>query len=121
MSGDGGVAGEGRVFGIPKFHSWGKCTMPLTNINSDWMFNASSGLCISVGFLGSSTTTSVRFKCVPAPYAPSDATVIFPALKKPKKQVHAATHSIMLPGFRESDSHTLRSFVRMSGVIGRRG
>ena len=46
MRGDGGVAGEGRVVGIPKFHSWGKCTMPLTNINSDWMSNASSGLCI---------------------------------------------------------------------------
>ena len=46
MRGDGGVAGEGRVVGIPKFHSWGKCTVPLTNINSDWMSNASSGLCI---------------------------------------------------------------------------
>ena len=44
MRGDGGVAGEGRVVGLPKFHSWGKCTMPLTNINSDWMSNASSGL-----------------------------------------------------------------------------
>ena len=29
MRGDGGVAGEGRVVGVPKFHSWGKCTMPL--------------------------------------------------------------------------------------------
>ena len=46
MRGDGGVAGDGRVVGVPKFHSWGKCTMPLTNINSDWMSNASSGLCI---------------------------------------------------------------------------
>ena len=46
MRGDGGVAGEGRVVGVPKFHSWGKCTMTLTNINSDWMSNASSGLCI---------------------------------------------------------------------------
>ena len=43
---DSGVAGEGRVVGVPKFHSWGKCTMPLTNIDSDWMSNASSGLCI---------------------------------------------------------------------------
>ena len=34
MSGDSGVAGEGRVVDVPKFHSWGKCTMPLTNINS---------------------------------------------------------------------------------------
>ena len=40
MRGDSGVAGEA---GIPKFHSWGKCTMPLTNIHSDWMSNASSG------------------------------------------------------------------------------
>ena len=48
MRGEGGVAGEGRVVGLPKFHSWGKCTMPLTNINSDWMSNASSGLCINL-------------------------------------------------------------------------
>ena len=34
------------VVGVLKFHSWGKCTMPLANINSDWMSNASSGLCI---------------------------------------------------------------------------
>ena len=29
MRGEGGVAGEGSVVGAPKFHSWGKCTMPL--------------------------------------------------------------------------------------------
>ena len=46
VRGDSGVAGEGRVVGIPKFYSWGKCTMPLTNINSDWMSNGFSGLCI---------------------------------------------------------------------------
>ena len=51
MKGDGGVAGEGKVVGVPKFHSWGKCTMPLTNINSDWMSNASSGLCIIYLFI----------------------------------------------------------------------
>ena len=45
MRGDSGVAGEGRVAGMPKFHSWGKCTMLLTNINSDRMSNASSGMC----------------------------------------------------------------------------
>ena len=27
MRSEGGVAGEGRVVGVPKFHSWGKCTM----------------------------------------------------------------------------------------------
>ena len=46
MRGDSGVTGEERVVGIPKFYSLGNCTMPLTNINSDWMSNASSGLCI---------------------------------------------------------------------------
>ena len=51
MRGDGGVAGEGRVVGVPKFHSWGKCTVPLTNINSDWMPNASSGLCINLHYI----------------------------------------------------------------------
>ena len=52
MRSEGGVAGEGRVVGLPKFHSWGKCTMPLTNINSDWMFNASSGLRIILYYAG---------------------------------------------------------------------
>ena len=51
MRSDGGVAGEGRVVGIPKFHSWGKCTMILTNIKSDWMSKASSGLCNILGYL----------------------------------------------------------------------
>ena len=45
MRGDDGVASEERVVGVPKFHSWDKCTMPLTNANSD-MSNISSGLCI---------------------------------------------------------------------------
>ena len=27
MRGDSGVAGEERVVGVPKLHSWGKCTM----------------------------------------------------------------------------------------------
>ena len=42
LRGDGGVAGKGKVVGVPKFHSWGKCTMPLMNINSDWMSNIST-------------------------------------------------------------------------------
>ena len=33
---DGCVDGEGKLVGVPKFHSWDKCTMP-TNIQSDWM------------------------------------------------------------------------------------
>ena len=37
VKGEGGVADEGRVFGVPKFHSCGKCSIPLTNIDSDWM------------------------------------------------------------------------------------
>ena len=47
MRGESGVAGEGRVV-VPKFYSWGKCTMPLTNINSDWMSNTFPGLCINL-------------------------------------------------------------------------
>ena len=33
VKGDSGVAGEGRVVGVPKFHSWGKCTVTLTNMD----------------------------------------------------------------------------------------
>ena len=45
--GESSTAGEGRVVGVP----WGKCTMAITNINSDWMSNASSGLCINLFIL----------------------------------------------------------------------
>ena len=34
-----------------KFHSRGKCTVILTNINSDWMSKACSGLCITLYYL----------------------------------------------------------------------
>ena len=51
MRGESGVAGEGRVIVVPKFHSWGKCTMPLMNINSDWMSNTFPGLCINLHYL----------------------------------------------------------------------
>ena len=36
MRGDGGVVVERRVV-VLKLNSWGKCIMPLTNINSDWI------------------------------------------------------------------------------------
>ena len=58
MRGDSGVAGEERVVGIPKFHSWGKCIMPLTDINSDWMSNASSVLCIILLYYVTSKVTA---------------------------------------------------------------
>ena len=48
MRGEGGVAVEGRVVGVPKFHFWGKCTMALTYVNSDWMSNTFSSLCINL-------------------------------------------------------------------------
>ena len=51
MRGDSGVAGKGRVVGVPKFYSWIKCTIPLTSINSDWMSNGFSGLCIILYYL----------------------------------------------------------------------
>ena len=64
VRGDGGVAREGRVAGVPKFHSWGYCTMPLTNINSDWMSNASSGLRIILYYAGSlSCFLGIMFVC----------------------------------------------------------
>ena len=44
--GEGGVAGKENLVGTPKFHSWSNCTMPLTNVQSDWMSNTFSGLCI---------------------------------------------------------------------------
>ena len=48
VMGEGGVTGEGKLVRVPMFHSCGKCTMSLTNIQSDWMSNASSGLCINL-------------------------------------------------------------------------
>ena len=51
MKGESGVACEGKVVGVPEFHSWDKCTMPLMNINLNWMSNASSGLCINLCYL----------------------------------------------------------------------
>ena len=65
MRGEGGVAGEGRVVGVPKFHSLGKCTMPLTNINSDWMPNASSSLCTSVMIYHRETSLSEQHNDLP--------------------------------------------------------
>ena len=47
VRGEGGVAGEGKLVGVPKFHSRCKCTMPLTNIQSD----ASSSLCINLYYI----------------------------------------------------------------------
>ena len=37
VRGEDGVAGEGKLVDAPKFHSWAKCTVILTNIQSDWM------------------------------------------------------------------------------------
>ena len=53
VRGEGGVAGEEKLVGTPKFHSWGNYTMPLTNVQSDWMSIASSGLCIHLYLLRS--------------------------------------------------------------------
>ena len=44
MRSQSGVAGEEKLVGAPKFHSWGNHTMPLTNTQSDWMSNTSSEL-----------------------------------------------------------------------------
>ena len=44
MKGDGRVAGEGRVVGIPKFHSCGNCTMPLMISLMPGLFFAGRGV-----------------------------------------------------------------------------
>jgi len=36
------------LVGEPKFHSWGRCTIVLTNMHSDLRFNPSSGLGINL-------------------------------------------------------------------------
>ena len=59
-----------------------------TPLRNGSVFDDFSLMPISVGFFGSSIATSAKFKCVPASYAPSDGTVISPALKKPRKQEH---------------------------------
>ena len=41
MRGEGGVAGEGRIFDVAKFHSWGKCTMPF-NVYIMWVLSFTS-------------------------------------------------------------------------------
>ena len=51
MRGESGVASEGGVVAVLKFHSLGKYTMPLMNINSDWMSNASSDLSLNLFIL----------------------------------------------------------------------
>ena len=48
VRGDSGVADEGRIGGVPKFHSWDKCTITLTNIQSNLMSNSLLGLCINL-------------------------------------------------------------------------
>ena len=45
--GEGSAAGKERLVSEPTFHPLSKCNMKPTNIHSDWMFNAFSGLCIN--------------------------------------------------------------------------
>ena len=42
MRGDSGVAGEGRVVGVPKFNSWGKCQCPNCRQNGKNVFDKRS-------------------------------------------------------------------------------
>ena len=42
---------KGEFLLYQSFIPGGKCTMPLTNIDSDWMSNATSGLCIILGYI----------------------------------------------------------------------
>ena len=51
VRGESGVADEGKLVGVQKFHSWCKCTTPLTNIQSDLISNISSSLCINLHYV----------------------------------------------------------------------
>ena len=53
MRDDGGVAGEGRIFGV--------LAMPLTNINSDWMSNLA---CVLAYIISSITAPEDAHKLV---------------------------------------------------------
>ena len=44
------------LVGEPKFHSWGRCSVALTNMHTDLKFNSSSGLYIK-SFIYTSITT----------------------------------------------------------------
>ena len=63
MRGEGGIAGEGRVVDAPKFHSWDKGTMALTNINSNRISNASCGLCIRLFIVHGSLVRILGCNC----------------------------------------------------------
>ena len=80
MRGEGGIAREGKVVGVPEFHSWDKCTMPLTNINLNWMFNASSGLCIDLCYLCYLYYAGPLFRILGCDFVNCLATVFFYAI-----------------------------------------
>ena len=44
MRGEDGVTGERELFGERGCYSWNKCSMALTNMHSDWILIASTGL-----------------------------------------------------------------------------
>ena len=57
MRGEGSVAGEGRIFGVAKFHPWGKCTMPF-NVYIMWVLSFTSWV---VNFMGLIQTTKLFY------------------------------------------------------------
>ena len=50
MKSGGGIAGKERIVSEQEFihHSWDKCTVTLTNMDSDWMSVTLSGLVITL-------------------------------------------------------------------------
>ena len=60
MRGDGGVAGEGRVVGIPKFHSWGKCS---SNTGIDIGISTDTGAVLTFFHFVSTAVLSVLTFC----------------------------------------------------------
>ena len=90
--------------------------------SSKWvrLFEAFSLSLRMEGLDGSSIATSAKLRWAPASYNASDTTVISPALRKPKKQVHTAAQSMILFQQFAFSSHTSLSFFMIPGVIGRR-
>ena len=76
---------------------------------------------MDVGALCESTAMSETDRCIAGSYAEREGTVASPLRKNPKKQVHAAAHSIRLLNVGPCDSHERRRVLSIAAVIGRRG
>ena len=73
------------------------------------------------GAVRESQATSPHARWTDGSKAAAEGTLISPARGKPKKQVTAAAHSIIVSKFDADEAHWDPIWRRMSGVIGNRG